>query len=368
MANQERLVKTLIDLIKIDSPSDEEDAMDREVSSRLEALGLKVSHDSYNNVIAKLAGQGPPVMLSAHLDTVEPGRGIKPFIDGGSDGGLDGGVLRSDGSTILGGDCKAGVAIVLEALTSVLESGGGNRAIDVVFTRHEEGGLVGAHNLDFSMVSAKEGIVFDGEGPPNRICVSAPSQNVVTAKITGRAAHAGLEPEKGISALLIAAEILGRLPLGRIDEETTANIGRMEGGLKRNIIPEQAFLDGEFRSRNNEKLADMERKFRGVFDEVASRYPEAKISLDIVNTYHAYHIEADSPAVTMIGRALAEMGLQPILESTGGGSDANVFIERGITAIPVGIGVRDFHTTWETAVISEVLQGAQMCEGIIRGT
>jgi len=221
LADQERLVKTLINLIKIDSPSDEEDAMDREVSSRLEALGLKVYHDSYNNVIAKLAGHGEPVILSAHLDTVEPGRGIKPVIDAG--------VLRSDGSTILGGDCKAGVAIVLEALTEAVASGGGNRAIEVVFTRHEEGGLVGAHNLDFSMVSAKEGIVFDAEGPPNRVTVSAPSQNVVTAQITGRAAHAGVEPEKGISALLIAAEILGRLPLGRIDEETTANIGRMEG-------------------------------------------------------------------------------------------------------------------------------------------
>ena len=193
------------------------------------------------------------------------------------------------------------------------------------------------------------------------------TQGVVTAQITGRAAHAGLEPEKGISALLIAADILGRLPLGRIDEETTANIGRMEGGLKRNIIPEQAFLDGEFRSRSNEKLADVERKFRGVFEEVASRFPEAKIDLDIVNTYQAYNVDPNSDAVAIIGKALAEMGLKPILETTGGGSDANVFIEKGISAIPVGIGVRDFHTTWETAVIAEVLQGAQMCQGIIKG-
>ena len=359
MADQERLVKTLIDLIKIDSPSGEEDAMDAEVSSRLESLGLKVSHDSFNNVIATLEGEGRPIMLSAHIDTVEPGRGIKPMVDGG--------VLRSDGSTILGGDCKAGVAIILEGLAAAIESNGGNRAIEVVFTRHEEGGLVGAHHLDFSMVAAKEGIVFDGEGPPNRIILSAPSQNVITAQITGRAAHAGLEPEKGISALLIAADILGRLPLGRIDEETTANIGRMEGGLKRNIIPEQAFLDGEFRSRSNEKLADVERKFRGVFEEVASRFPEAKIDLDIVNTYQAYNVDPNSDAVAIIGKALAEMGLKPILETTGGGSDANVFIEKGISAIPVGIGVRDFHTTWETAVIAEVLQGAQMCQGIVKG-
>ena len=360
MADQERLVKTLMELIQIDSPSGEEDAMDAEVSSRLESIGLKVSHDSFNNVIARLSGEGVPIMLSAHLDTVEPGRGIEPLVDGG--------VLRSDGSTILGGDCKAGVAIVLEGLIAAMESNSGNRAIEVVFTRHEEGGLVGAHHLDFSMVAAKEGVVFDGEGPPNRIILSAPSQNVVTAQITGRAAHAGLEPEKGISALLIAADILSRLPLGRIDEETTANIGRLEGGLKRNIIPEQAFLDGEFRSRSNEKLADVERKFRGVFEEAASRYPEAKIDLDIVNTYQAYNIDAKNEAVAVIGRALSGMGLEPILGSTGGGSDANVFIEKGIAAIPVGIGVRDFHTTWETAVIAEVLQGAQMCEAIVRGS
>ena len=359
MADEERLVKTLIELIKIDSPSGEEDAMDSEVSSRLKSLGLKVSHDAYKNVIAKLDGEGEPIMLSAHLDTVEPGRGIKPVIDGG--------VLRSDGTTILGGDCKAGVAIVLEGLESALATNLANRAIEVIFTRHEEGGLVGAHNLDFSMVTAKNGIVFDGEGPPNRIILSAPSQNVVTAYITGRAAHAGLEPEKGISALLIASDILSRLPLGRIDEETTANIGRMEGGLKRNIIPDQAFLDGEFRSLSNEKLADMERKFRRVFDEVASMYPEASINLDITNSYQAYNIDPKNSAVAIIGKALAGMGLEMILESTGGGSDANVFIEKGITAIPVGIGVRDFHTTWETALISEVMLGAQMCEGIVRG-
>ena len=134
MADQDRLVKTLIELIQIDSPSGEEDAMDLEVSSRLESMGLEVSHDSYNNVIAKLEGKGKPVMLSAHLDTVEPGRGINPVIDGG--------VLRSDGTTILGGDCKAGVAIVLEGLKSALMNNNKTRAIEVVFTRHEEGGLV----------------------------------------------------------------------------------------------------------------------------------------------------------------------------------------------------------------------------------
>ena len=359
MADRQRLTETLIELIRIDSPSGEEDAMDAEVTARLSDLGLAVEHDAYNNIVARLDGAGEPVLLSAHLDTVEPGRGIQPT--------LDGDILRSDGTTILGGDCKAGVAIVLEALAAAVESGGPRRAVEVAFTRHEEGGLVGVHHLDFGLLSARTGIVFDGEGPPNRVTVSAPSQNVVTAEITGRAAHAGLEPEKGLSALLVAADILTRLPLGRIDAETTANIGWLEGGLKRNIIPERALLDGEFRSRSNDKLDWLEGQFRKVFDEAAARYPDARISLDIRNTYQAYRVAPQHETVAMIGRALDAIGLAPTLEASGGGSDANVFIERGITALPVGIGVRSFHTTWETALIPEVLQGAEMCQAAILG-
>ena len=357
MADRQRLIDTLVDLIRIDSPSGEEDAIDAAVSARLAALGLAVEHDAYGNIVARLEGAGEPLLLSAHLDTVEPGRGIKPQLDGDT--------LRSDGTTILGGDCKAGLAIVLEALACVAESGGPRRAVEVAFSRHEEGGLVGVRHMDFSLLTAKTGIVFDGEGPPNRITVSAPSQNVVTAEIVGRAAHAGLEPESGLSALLVTADILTRLPLGRIDAETTANIGWMEGGLKRNIVPERAALDGEFRSRSNEKLAWLEGQFRKVFDETAARYPNARISLDITNTYQAYRIGPDNSAVVTIGNALGKLGLSPVMEASGGGSDANVFNQRGITALPVGIGVRSFHTTWETAEIPEVLQGAEMCRAAI---
>jgi tripeptide aminopeptidase len=359
LANRERLVKTLMDLIRIDSPTGEEDNIDREATARLQALGFKVYHDTFNNLIATLEGEGESVMLSAHLDTVEPGRGIKPVLD--SD------VLRSDGTTILGGDCKAGVSIVLEALTSVVESRAKHLPIEVVFSRAEEGGLAGARHLDFSQISARRGVVFDGEGQVNRVTVAAPSQNVVTAHIQGRAAHAGVEPEKGISALIIAAHILTRLPLGRLDEETTANVGRAEGGLKRNIVPETAFLDGEIRSRDQSKLDQYTRQFRSVFVEVAAQYPEAQVSLDIGNTYRSYAVNGSHPTVAMISRALAGIGLEPRLEASGGGSDANVFFENRIAALPVGIGVRSFHTREETALIPEVLQGAEMCERIILG-
>ena len=359
MANRERLIQTLTDLICIDSPTGEEDEIDQEVSSRLAALGFEIYHDSFKNIIAKLSGDGEPLLLSAHIDTVEPGRGIRPV--------LDGDVLRSDGTTILGGDCKAGLTIVLEALTSVVDAGAKHRPIEVAFTRAEEGGLVGVHNLEFSQLTAKSGVVFDGEGSVNRISVAAPSQNVVTANIRGLAAHSGVEPEKGLSSILIAAEILTQLPLGRIDSETTANVGRIDGGLKRNIIPEETFMDGEIRSRDNAKLDHYSDEFRRIFKEAAARHPDAQIDLDIRNTYQAYKVDASHPTVTMLGRALAQIGLEPLLEATGGGSDANVFHENGIVALPVGIGVRSFHTTNETAHISEIVQGAEMCEGVIRG-
>ena len=363
MVEKERLLKTLIDLIKIDSPSGEEDAIDAELSSRLGALGCQVQHDSYNNLIAKLPGEGEPVLLSSHMDTVDPGRGINPMLEDDT--------LRSDGSTILGGDCKAGLTIVLEALACIQESGQDSRAphrpVEVVFTRHEEGGLVGVHHLDFSLVTAKMGVVFDGEGPVNRVTVAAPSQNVVTANIKGRAAHAGVEPEKGISAILIAAEILNKLPLGRIDQETTANIGRMDAGLKRNIIPESAFLDGEIRSRDNAKLDDVSNEFRRIFDQTAAQHQEARIYLDIQNTYQAYQVDDRHPTVAMISRALRSLGEDVELKASGGGSDSNVLFEHGIVALPVGIGVQSFHTTWETAKISEVLRAAEFCQALIAG-
>jgi tripeptide aminopeptidase len=371
MPNRERLTRTLIDLIKIDSPTGEEDAIDARLSSWLTDLGADVRHDAYGNLVANLPGESgaagagaadsDTVLLSAHMDTVEPGRGIKPALD------ADGDTLHSDGTTILAGDCKAGIAIVMEGLISALESGQPRRPVQVVFSRAEEGGLNGARNLDFSLIRARNGIVFDGEGPVSRICVGAPAQNIVQGNITGVAAHAGLEPENGTSALLVAAHILTRLPLGRIDHETTSNIGVLNGGLKRNIVPESAYLDGEIRSRDQGKLDNYTREFYRAFEQAGQLFPNAKIDLNIWSQYRAYQVQPEHPALVDIARAVTHNGLTPTLETTGGGSDANVFFEHGITALPVGIGVRGFHTTRETASISEIFDAARVCQTYIGG-
>jgi tripeptide aminopeptidase len=364
MPDRERVIRTLIDLIRIDSPTGEEDAIDRRLTRSLTDMGADVRHDDFGNLVANLPGtagsMGPEaVMLSAHMDTVEPGRGINPAL------AADGDTLHSDGTTILGGDCKAGIAIVMEGLTAAIESGEPRRPVQVVFSRAEEGGLNGARNLDFSLVEARSGVVFDGEGSVSRICVGAPAQNIVQCNITGVAAHAGLEPEKGTSALLVAAHILTRLPLGRIDHETTSNIGVLNGGLKRNIVPESAFLDGELRSRDQAKLDNYTREFHRAFEQAGRLFPDAEIELNIWSQYRAYQVSEDHPALADIARAITRTGLTPRFETTGGGSDANVFFEHGIAALPVGIGVRDFHTTRETARISEVMEAIDVCRALV---
>ena len=165
----------------------------------------------------------------------------------------------------------------------------------------------------------------------------------------------------------IVGSPLPPVPLGRIDTETTANLGRLEGGLKRNISPESACMDGEIRSRDQAKLDHYTQEFRDVFGRVAALHPEAQVKLEIENTYQCFSVGESHPTVVMIAQALAGAGLTPRLEGSGGGSDANVFFENGIAALPVGIGVRSFHTKEETAIIPEVLLGAEVCQRIICG-
>ena len=187
---RDRIVKTFLDLVAIDSPSGEEDAIALELEGRLQALGLAASQDAHGNVIGRREGIGEPILLSAHMDTVEPGRGIRPVFDGGD-------VIRTDGTTILGADNKAGCAVILEVIQSVLEDGAAVRPIEVAISRGEEIGLVGAVNMDYSRISARVAIVIDSGGPPSSVQGSSPYSYGYTVEVYGKSAHAGLEPEKG---------------------------------------------------------------------------------------------------------------------------------------------------------------------------
>lgn len=357
MINRDRLVKTFCDLVSIDSPSGEEDEIAAELMHRLEALGLNVTCDNYGNVIAN-DGRANPLMLSAHMDTVEPGRGIKPSVDGDR--------IVSDGNTILGGDCKAGISAIMEALESIKEDDTSHVSLEVVFTREEEVALVGARNLDLSKVTSKEAIVFDGEGPVNQITSSSPTYIEFDVEITGRAAHAGVEPEKGLSSIHIAADLISRLPQGRLDHETTFNIGKIDGGSVRNAVPESTILRGEFRSMNLETLDDIRLQLADTLRQVREAYPEATIDDRQQDDFTAYTLSDNDPTLQKVKIALRSLGLEPEMKPSGGGTDGNIFRLNGISAIVVGMADHDMHTVREHVTIPDLVDAAHLCETLLR--
>jgi len=356
MIDQVRLVNSFCDLVRIDSPSDEEEEVAQHLMARLEKLGLQADRDAHGNVIASEPGDNP-LLLSAHMDTVEPGRGIKPIIKGDR--------ITSDGTTILGGDCKAGVAAVMEGLQSVLEDGRRHRPVQVVFTRGEEIGLVGAYNLDFSMIQATEAVVFDGNGPVNRITGSSPTYMRFDISVKGRAAHAGVEPEKGLSAIRIATDIINQLPQGRLDEETTFNVGLISGGSVRNAVPAHTTFGGEFRSRNSETFDLLKMQLLSTIEKARERYREATIEEDLEVMFHMYNLDPEEPIVRLATRVMGEMGMTQDIRPSGGGTDGNVFRLNGISNVVVGMSTNEMHTVDEYVVIPDLVNTARFCQQVI---
>lgn len=360
MINRDRIVQTFLELVAIDSPSGEEDAIAAELEKRLAALGLDVAQDSAGNVLARLDGPGEPVLLSAHMDTVEPGRGIKPTWDGDD-------IIRSDGTTILGADNKGGCAVILEAIKSVLEDGAGHRAIEVAISRGEEIGLVGAANMDYSRISSKVAIVIDSGGPPSSIQGQAPYHYVYDIEVHGRAAHAGLEPEKGIPAVSIASELVAGLPQGRFDSETTGNVGVIKGGQVRNAVPDFCEIHGEMRSMVEERVETLATNAKRHVEEVQARYPDARIDASFRTAYPGYTLTEDDPAAKLLYPVLRSLGMEPDPHPVGGGTDGNVFRGHDIAGVVIGRGGYNQHTKDEYLVIPEMLDCARVVEAVVRG-
>jgi len=353
---QERLVKTFCDIVRIDSPSGEEEAVAQDLARRLKAWGFTILRDAHGNLIANEPGDNP-LLLSAHMDTVEPGRGVKPRV-------VEGRII-SDGATILGGDCKAGLAAILEALESLHEERKKRRPAQLVFTRGEELGLVGAKYLDMSMLKAKEGVVFDGNGPVSKITTASPTYMSLDVKVTGRAAHAGVEPEKGLSAIRIASDIITSLPQGRLDQETTFNVGTIKGGNVRNTVPDNAVFVGEFRSRNVETLDLLRLQTLEVIDKARKKYRDAKIEDELKVEFQMYALSPDDPMVARTTKLLTGIGLRPDPGPSGGGTDANVLNREGIKCVVVGMSTNEMHTVREHVYIKDLVDTARFCRELL---
>lgn len=359
MIDRDRIVQALLELIAIDSPSGDEDVIAGELERRLSELGLTARQDAAGNVIARLDGTGEPLLLSAHMDTVEPGRGITPLWDGDD-------IIRSDGTTILGADNKAGCAVILEVLQSLREAGGAHRPIEVAISRGEEIGLVGASQMDHAAFRSRVAIVIDSGGPPSSIQGQAPYHYVYDIDVTGRSAHAGLEPEKGVPAIAIAAEIVTGLPQGRFDPETTGNVGRIEGGLVRNAVPDRCHIEGEMRSMDALKAEDLLARARSHVEQVRRAHPEAGIDARFTAAYPGYKLTEDDPAAMLLYPVLRALDMTPDPQPVGGGTDGNVFRGHGIASIVIGRGGYNQHTRDEYLVVSEMLDCARVVEAATR--
>jgi len=371
MVQEKRLVQQFFELVQVDSESGNEGEISGVLKNRLQELGLTVTEDNAkqitghgaNNLFAILeatddAKDQPTILFTCHMDTVTPGNGIKPQI--GEDG-----YIRSDGTTILGSDDKAGIAALLEAIQIIKESNASHARVQVVITVGEESGLLGARAIDPAMLEATYGYALDSNGDIGDIAVAAPTQAHVVIEIFGKSAHAGVSPEKGISAIQVAAKSISAMKLGRIDEETTANIGKFEGGGPTNIVCDYVKLTAEARSIKQEKLdAQVAHMKQAVEETVAKFGATSKFRSKIV--YPAYEHTVDSDVVKLASRAITAIGATPRTFHSGGGSDANVFNGLGVPTVNLAVGYEHIHTTQEQIKVENLVKTAQLVVELIK--
>ena len=367
MINEKRLVDSFLEYVQIDSPTKEELEFANYIRGVLEDLGLEVYMDNAGdkvgsnagNIVAKLKGNpnGTPILFSCHMDTVSPGKGIKPQIKDG--------IISSDGSTILGADDKAGIAAVVEALQIIKDENIDHGDIEVVFSIYEEGGLFGAKNLDYSKLDSKKAYVLDSGGAPGTIIYKGPAQSSVKIKFIGKEAHAGVAPETGISAIEIAAEAISNMNLLRIDEETTANIGIIQGGSATNIVTKEVILEGEARSLDNDKLKAQTDHMVKVSNEAAEKY-KGQVEIDIAQSYEAFEISLDHELVEDVKAANEILGFKTITVPSGGGSDTNIYNSKGIPTINLGIGMMAPHTLEEHISIEDLVNSSKLVLELIK--
>jgi tripeptide aminopeptidase len=369
--DKSRIRDLLLELVRIDSHSRKE----RDVAMRLEremhALGAdRVLYDdagekvggNTGNLIALFPGtvpSAPALLISAHMDTVVPGEGVKPVVEGD--------IVRSDGTTVLGGDDKSGVAIICEVLRILRERKIRHGPIDAVFTICEEKGLAGAKHLDIAPLRAKTGVVLDSDSP-GFLFTRAPAANAIHVRVHGLEAHAGMAPEKGMNAIQIAAEAIAGMRLGRIDDETTANLGVIRGGAAVNIVPKLVELRGEARSHRDDKLAAQTEHMRQRFEEAAARHGvtidgqtvRARVEFEAVREYEAMNVPDASPIVRLIVAAGERLQSRVTVTGMGGGCDANILNRRGFQVANLGTGMRDIHTVKEWLDINDMVLAAEV--------
>ena len=351
------VLATFVELAALPSPPGEERAVADRVLDYLAALGLEADEDDAGAKVGSTMGNvycrleptgraGEPLFFCAHLDTVLPEAAIEPVV--GEDE-----VVRNAAGTILGADDKSAVAAMLEAAARLVEDGRTHPGVELLFTPKEEVGLMGADAFDKSRLAARLGYVYDHAGPIGEIILGAPHQQKLDVRFHGRAAHAGMFPEDGRSAIAAAARAIADLRLGRLDEETSANVGRIRGGTARNVVPEWCEFAAEVRSHDERKLADLIREMLETVTFAAS-LEECEVETQVSGVSPGYRFRRDDPPVRIAAAALERVGREPSYIFSGGGADANVFNQRGLQCVNLANGMTDIHTPEERIAVADL--------------
>lgn len=354
-------------VVPIANPSKEEEAIRDYIREQLRALGLPESAqhiDAAGNLFVRVPGDAARdvIMLSAHMDSVPPCTGIVPVDDNRN--GLP--IIRSEGRTILGADDKSGIAVLLEIVGKLSQNGfATNHPLELLFSTEEEIGLNGAKGFDMSQSRATYCYVLDGEGRVGMIFNAGPSQENVQILCHGRASHAGIAPEAGISAIRMGAAIAANVPSGRIDHELTTNLGVVTGGNAMNIVPAELTLKGEARSHDEDKLSGLLAQYRAMCAQVESRFPGGTVEFIVQRRYDRFCVPPDHPMIGRVQRVCESMGIVPDIAPMNIGSDAHILNQNGLPTVVLGMGFHYSHSLGEFIFCEELAQVCDLVEQLV---
>jgi len=351
------LINTFFKMVQISSESGEEKGFIFFLKDLFtKEFQAKCTIDGYGNLIVRIPAKNTTtqesVLFGVHADTVKPGKNIEPV--------LENGIVRSKGDTILGADDKAGIAELVEAIRTAKQ----HPPLEIVVSREEESGLIGAKNLDVSLLKAKIGFLIDMDAV-DAVVIGGPSHMLIDVEITGKAAHAGMEPEKGISAIKAASYAISTLKEGWIDTETTVNVGIIEGGKIRNSVPEKALIKAECRSLTHEKCIAQSELIKEVF-EVAAKSVGACAEVKMEMAYEAVTIPEDTKVVTIAKRAVKSVGFEPQVRIINGGTDASIYNKKGIQTVIIGTGVKAEHTVEENIAVADMEKAVGVIQHVFK--
>jgi len=345
-----------LELCAIPSPSGQERAVADRVGSYLTVLGLDWDEDdaavrldgNSGNIYCRLPstnGGGTPIFLCAHTDTVPPEAPIDPVVEDG--------VVRNAAGTILGSDNKAAVVVMLEATRQILDENRPHAGIELLFTPQDEVSLRGAAEFDHTRLVARTGFVYDQGAPIGEIVLGSPHGRLLDFRFHGRAAHAGMAPEEGRSAIAAASRAVADFRLGRIDEETSANVGVIKGGTARNVVPEWCSFEAEVRSHDERKVTELVREMLETAAFAAS-LAECAVESEVRPSFPGYRFRESDPPVRLAAIALQRAGFEPSYALSGGGADANVFNARGLSCVNLANGMAEIHTPDEHIAVADL--------------